>query len=64
MIIYDKKEGSTPPSQPLQIGQPTELAKLAYPRDLFRLNHTFDGWNTHSNGTGTHYTQGQAVVFD
>ena len=66
LITYDKNggEGNAPPPQALETGQPLELAKLAYPRDLFKLNHTFDGWNTCPNGTGEYYPQGQRVVFD
>jgi len=60
-ITYSKNdgEGKAPAHQYFQMGQAVPLASLAYPRDLFKLDHTFDGWV--DSDTGRLYKQGEMV---
>jgi phage protein D len=54
--------GQTPPPQTFQMGQAVTLPALAHPRDLFMLNHTFDGWR--DSVSGRLYAQGESMSFD
>ena len=68
VITYVNNEGDNqgdvkaPPPQIFLLGQPVCLASLDYPSDVYKLDHTFDGWL--DPVTGTLYFQGAIVNFD
>ena len=63
-ITYDLNggEGWVPVIQYFEAGKTVNLTVLDYPRDLYRLDHIFDGWV--DSDTGKLYAQGERVSFD
>ena len=55
--------GSTPAPQTFKAGEEVILASLNHPKDCYRLDNFFDGWNTKSDGSGTLYNTGDTVRF-
>lgn len=64
VITYINNEGigQAPPPYVFILGQTVKSAKLNHPRDVYKLDHTFDGWM--DPVTGIIYPEGEAVSFD
>jgi hypothetical protein len=56
-------EGQAPLPQSFEVGKSVDLAALRHPRELCRLDHTFDGWCTDQSGKGKLYFQGETAHF-
>jgi hypothetical protein len=64
VITYLNNEGigNAPPPQIFALGQTVKLADLDHPRDVYKLDHTFDGWT--DSATGKLYSVRETVQFD
>ena len=65
-VTYDLNGGMgiTPEKQTIPIGENVTLASLEHPRDCYKLDHIFEGWNTAADGSGALYFQGKTTSFD
>ena len=55
--------GEAPDAQTFKPGEAVTLAALTNPRDYYKLDYIFDGWNTAADGSGTLFHSGEAVTF-
>ena len=64
VITYVNNEGTgqAPPPQIFPLGQPVRLAILYHPRDVCKIDCTFDGWM--DPVAGILYSEGEIANFD